>query len=163
MAQRMTQSDLCCIVVAHTNCRQSIERGELVLPELRLVSGRTAVGTKEVDVCQCCGGAQIAAVRGPLVAINRLGRTFAREVDVCHEGKEMFKVGNRSDCCVRIASIPINLRRELGTRGEVVASALRVDEIDRFGEVEALQQVTAEPAYVCGLDGKATWQFPLHR
>lgn len=116
---------------------------ELVLPELRMVSGWTAVDTKEVNVCECCGRAQIAAKRSPLVVINGLSRTFTGKVDVRHEGKDMFKVGDGRDGCVRIVSIPVYLCRELGARG-VVASALQIDEVGRFGEVEALQEVPTE-------------------
>ncbi len=52
--------------------------------------------------------------------------------------------------------------RELSAGGEVVATTLRVDKIDGFGEIKALEQVTAEPADIRSLKGEAFGKLLLH-
>ena len=51
----------------------------------------------------------------------------------------------------------------MGAGGEVVATTLGVDEIDGFGDVEALQEMPAKTTYVGHLKRETGGQFSLNR
>ncbi len=147
----MVKADLKSVVVAHANGGERIKGGELVLPELRLVSGGAALGTVEVDISKGRGGAQIVSVGSPLVGVGGLGCAFAHVVIIGEERKDVLEVGDGGHRRVDVASVLVDQRREFGPRPVVIPSALRIGVIDGLGEIQLLQQMAAHAANVGGL------------
>src|ERR1700733_6319731 len=123
----MPQCDLTGVVIAHADRGQGIERGELLLPELRLIARRAAVRAVEIDIGQARRGTGAGTVRCPLIGVDGLGRALSGIVDSGHERKDMLEIWDRGDRSVRIAAIDIYQVRELAAGCEVISAARWID------------------------------------
>ena len=117
-------------------------------------------------------GSVLRAIGRPFVVVDGLGCAFAVVVEVGHEGKDIFEVRDAgwweldgiAVAVVRrpVAAVLIDGLRELCPGSVVITAAAGIDEVDRFGEVELLQQVTAEAADVGSFDGESAGELALN-
>ena len=104
----MAKDELAGVVIAHADGREGVERRELVLPELGLPTGRTAVGAVKVDVGERRCRAILGSIGRPFVGVDGLGRAFARIVVAGHEGEDIFEVLDGSNAGAPISAVGVN-------------------------------------------------------
>src|SRR5579862_6839608 len=143
----MPERELSGVIVAHTHRGPRKQRRELVLPEVRLPIARAAVIAVEIDVGESRRCAPLRAVRRPFIVIDRLRRTLTWIVVTGHEGEHILEVLDRV-YRARATAVEVYIVGKLRAGSIVVAPACGIDVVDRFSNVQLLQQVPAKPAHV---------------
>src|SRR5277367_816184 len=148
MRHRMAQNELACVVTAGADRGPGVERRELVLIEaVGLATATRNAGY--VEQIECCRF--ISSIPHPYIGVDILRCAVATARCV---RKHIFEVWNCGDGSEGIAAIGVHQFRHDSSGGKIVHTGFLVDQIERLGNIELLQQVTPESAYIVSFEEK---------